>query len=111
MDDLRNILPTGKSNAISARELAAKIGMSDRVLRDIVTEDRVKGIVICSSSAGYYLPANKDEIRGFCNFMEKEPSTHLLQFKAHAGHWEKLRGSRCSFPNIWIRKQKEASIR
>ena len=24
MDDLRNILPTGKSNAISARELAAK---------------------------------------------------------------------------------------
>ena len=41
MDDLRNILPTGKSNAISARELAAKIGVSDRVLRDIVTEDRV----------------------------------------------------------------------
>lgn len=49
MDDLRNILPTGKNNAISARELAAKIGVSDRVLRDIVTEDRVKGIVICSS--------------------------------------------------------------
>ena len=65
MDDLRNILPTGKSNAISARELAAKIGVSDWVLRDIVTEDRVKGIVICSSSAGYYLPANKDEIREF----------------------------------------------
>ena len=71
MEDLKNILPTGKENAISARELAAKLGVSDRVLRDLVTTDRVKGIVICSSSAGYYLPASKNEIREFCNFMEK----------------------------------------
>lgn len=109
MDDLRNILPTGKSNAISARELAAKIGVSDRVLRDIVTEDRVKGIVICSSSAGYYLPANKDEIREFCNFMEKGQNIHLLQYRAHAGRWEKLRGSRHLFPKTQVSKQKEAN--
>lgn len=32
MEDLKNILPTGKENAISARELAAKLGVSDRVL-------------------------------------------------------------------------------
>lgn len=78
MDDLRNILLTGKSNAISARELAAKIGVSDRVLRDI----RVKGIVICSSSAGYYLPANKDEIREFCNFMEKRAKHSFIAIQS-----------------------------
>lgn len=71
MEDLKNILPTGKLNAISARDLAVKLGVSDRVLRDIVTAERVKGVVICSSSAGYYLPDNRDEIREFCNFMEK----------------------------------------
>ena len=108
MDDLRNILPTGKSNAISARELAAKIGVSDRVLRDIVTEDRVKGIVICSSSAGYYLPANKDEIREFCNFMEKRAKHSFIAIQS-AGHWEKLRGSRHLFPKNQVSKQKEAN--
>ena len=40
MEDLKNILPTGKLNAISARDLAVKLGVSDRVLRDIVTAER-----------------------------------------------------------------------
>ena len=109
MDDLRNILPTGMSNAISARELAAKIGVSDRVLRDIVTEDRVKGIVICSSSAGYYLPANKMKSESFVILWKKEQNIHLLQYRAHAGHWEKLRGSRHLFPKNQVSKQKEAN--
>lgn len=82
MEDLRNILPTGKNNAISARELAAKLGVSDRVLRDIVTGDRVKGIVICSSSAGYYLPASKDEIKEFCSFMEKRAKHSFIAIQS-----------------------------
>lgn len=109
MEDLKSILPTGKLNAISARDLAVKLGVSDRVLRDIVTAERVKGVVICSSSVGYYLPGNRDEIREFCNFMEKGQSTHLLQSKALAEHWEKSRGSRHLHPKAWIRTQKEAS--
>lgn len=71
MEVLKDILSTGKENAISARDLAAKLGVSELVLRDIVTANRINGIVICSSSAGYYLPASKNEIREFCNFMEK----------------------------------------
>ena len=82
MKDLKSILPTGKRNAISVRELAAKIGVSERVLRDIVTEGRVKGIVICSSSAGYYLPANKDEIREFCNFMGKRAKHSFIAIQS-----------------------------
>lgn len=82
MEDLKNILPTGKENAISARELAAKLGVSDRVLRDLVTTDRVKGIVICSSSAGYYLPASKNEIREFCNFMEKRAKHSFIAIQS-----------------------------
>lgn len=59
MKKLKDILPTGKENAILARDLAAKLGVSELVLRDIVTADRINGIVICSSSAGYYLPAKQ----------------------------------------------------
>lgn len=82
MEDLKSILPTGKLNAISARDLAVKLGVSDRVLRDIVTAERVKGVVICSSSAGYYLPDNRDEIREFCNFMEKRAKHSFIAIQS-----------------------------
>lgn len=82
MEDLKSILPTGKLNAISARDLAVKLGVSDRVLRDIVTAERVKGVVICSSSAGYYLPGNRDEIREFCNFMEKRAKHSFIAIQS-----------------------------
>ena len=80
MEDLKSILPTGKLNAISARDLAVKLGVSDRV--DIVTAERVKGVVICSSSAGYYLPGNRDEIREFCNFMEKRAKHSFIAIQS-----------------------------
>ena len=82
MEDLKSILPTGKLNAISARDLAVKLGVSDRVLRDIVTAERVIGVVICSSSAGYYLPDNRDEIREFCNFMEKRAKHSFIAIQS-----------------------------
>ena len=82
MEDLKSILPTGKLNAISARDLAVKLGVSDRVLRDIVTAERVKGVVICSSSAGYYLPGNRDEIREFCNCMEKRAKHSFIAIQS-----------------------------
>lgn len=82
MEDLKSILPTGKLNAISARDLAVKLGVSDRVLMDIVTAERVKGVVICSSSAGYYLPDNRDEIREFCNFMEKRAKHSFIAIQS-----------------------------
>lgn len=71
MENIKCLLPTGKENAISASELAIKVGTTERKLREVITEERVSGTVICSSMNGYYLPANRNEIVEFCHFMEK----------------------------------------
>lgn len=98
MEDLKSILPTGKLNAISARDLAVKLGVSDRVLRDIVTAERVKGVVICSSSAGYYLPDNRDEIREFCNFMEKRAKHSFIAIQSARRALGEVKGQQAFTP-------------
>lgn len=92
MEDLKNLPPTGKGNAISARELAAKLGITERVLRDIITEERVRGVVICSSVAGYYLPENREEIRDFCNLMEKREKHSFIAIQSARRALGKIEG-------------------
>lgn len=71
MKKVKDLIPTGKDMAISSRELAAKMSITERKLREIITEERTSGTVICSSANGYYLPSNRGEIEEFCHFMEK----------------------------------------
>lgn len=70
----KNILeyiPEGKKNAISAQRLAEISGArSERCLRGDIAELRKAGEIICSSPAGYYRPATRDEIRDFIERME-----------------------------------------
>ena len=49
------------------------------------------------------------KLESFAISWEKGQSTHLLQSKALAEHWEKSRDSRHLHPKAWIRTQKEAS--
>lgn len=64
-------IPEGKKNAISAQRLAEISGArSERCLRGDIAELRKAGEIICSSSAGYYRPATRDEIRDFIERME-----------------------------------------
>lgn len=65
--DYTKILPIGKENAISKNELAVLMGFSDsRTLQADIAKARDNGQVILSStSGGYYLPANDDEVQEF----------------------------------------------
>lgn len=61
-----DFIPTGRANAITADELAARTGTSKRDVRKQILHARCNGEPICSSSesgnfGGYYLPANAEE--------------------------------------------------
>ncbi len=71
MGKVKDLLPTGRDNAVAVCDLAEKMRITERKLREIITEERTAGTVICSSVSGYYLPANRAEIEDFCHFMEK----------------------------------------
>lgn len=61
------ILPVGKENAISTNELAVIMGFSDaRSLQSDIAKSRSEGqIILSSTSGGYYLPANDEEVQEF----------------------------------------------
>ena len=64
-------IPEGKEHAISAQRLAEISGArSERCLRGDIAELRKAGEIICSSPAGYYRPATRDEIADFIERME-----------------------------------------
>lgn len=65
--DYTKILPVGKENAISTNELTVLMGFSDsRALQSDISRSRDNGqIILSSTSGGYYLPANDDEVREF----------------------------------------------
>lgn len=65
---IKELLPTGKENAISSKELAQLAGCTSvRELQQVIAAERDAGAVILSSTkGGYFLPANKQEIKEFC---------------------------------------------
>lgn len=65
--DYTKILPEGKENAITSKDLAFLMGFDNtRSLRADISKSREAGQVILSSATGgYYLPANDAEIEEF----------------------------------------------
>lgn len=70
--DYTKILPTGKENAISTDELTVLLGFTDtRALQTDISKARADGqIILSSTSGGYYLPANDDEVREFIGALQ-----------------------------------------
>jgi len=60
---------TGRSNPITARELAERYGHEDdRVIRKLIADLIDEGFPVCSVTddpAGYFFPANVDEAREY----------------------------------------------
>lgn len=66
MQKISKYIPTGRANAITADELAARAGTTKRDVRKQILHARCNGEPICSSSesggfSGYFLPANAEE--------------------------------------------------
>lgn len=73
MKKITDILKVGKENAISTQELVRLAECKNvRALQERIAEERCAGAIICSGSrAGYWLPKNREEIREFCETMDK----------------------------------------
>lgn len=59
--DIVKFIPFGKENAISRDKLAAKIGCTDRTMRDLVNKARKRVVIInLQDGDGYYRPTDND---------------------------------------------------
>lgn len=71
---IEEILHTGIQNALSPEYLAAVTGLdSVRAVQKQIERERRSGAVIPSSTqppGGYYLPANREEVRRFIRTLE-----------------------------------------
>ena len=76
---IKELLPTGKENAISSKELAQLAGCTSvRELQQVIAAERDAGAVILSSTkGGYFLPANKQEIKEFCATLTSRGEEYL----------------------------------
>ena len=63
--DLTELIPTGRANAISMRELSERLNVDTRTLRALIQQEREKGVPICSDweKGGYFMPVNSSEAR------------------------------------------------
>lgn len=60
MAELLRLIPVGRENAQSRYDLRSKLSISDRKLRDLISQARADGAFICSIDRGYFI-ADKDE--------------------------------------------------
>lgn len=70
--DLISFIPVGKPNAIRSEDLARLVGAKGiRQLQDMIASARLQGCLICSGcGAGYWRPANREELRSFVRTVE-----------------------------------------
>lgn len=69
---ISDYLEIGHMNAITGAELCQTLGISTRDLMQKVEQERRAGVPICSRTGknpGYYLAANKEELKAYCNSM------------------------------------------
>lgn len=77
MNDIKKVLlahiPTGRENAIQAKELAHLLGMNYRAVTLLIHSLRTSGAVICSDNSsdcnGFYKPTCKADIEKFVRQM------------------------------------------
>ncbi|MBE6677923.1 MAG: hypothetical protein E7597_03915 [Ruminococcaceae bacterium] len=75
MRKIFELLPEGRENAISRRDLMTITGLNDRELRKTIAAERRAGALILSSTDsehnGYFRPASADELRRFVASMTR----------------------------------------
>lgn len=81
---IASLLPVGKENAISTKDLVSLTGCtSARELQQYIAEERNRGAVICSStSGGYFLSANHKETAEFCKSLENRAKNTFLALRS-----------------------------
>ncbi len=81
LEILSNIIKAGRENAIPRSDLSELLSLPDRETRLLVSRLR-KCCAICSDEAGYYRPANIDELNRYCRKCRKRRRTDYETNKA-----------------------------
>lgn len=81
---IASLLPVGKENAISTKELVRIAGCSSsRELQQRIAEERRAGAIICSSTTGgYFIPANREEMQEFYMVLKNRAKNTLRVLKS-----------------------------
>lgn len=92
--DVVKLIPYGKENAISRDKLAAKVGCSDRTMRDLINKARRKVVIInLQNGSGYYRPTD-DDVEDVLKFKIQEENRAKDIFNNLQPVREFLRGKR-----------------
>ena len=85
------ILPVGKENAVSTAELSVIMGFGDsRSLQADIARSRNAGqIILSSTSGGYYLPGNNEEIQEFIAVLRARAINTFKALKSAREYLEK----------------------
>ena len=91
---IESLLPVGKENRISTKQLVNLIGCSSsRELQQLIAEERKNGAVILSAtSGGYYKPANRAEMAEFCKSLENRAKNTFVAIRSTKKALSKLEG-------------------
>lgn len=76
----------GKANGTGARELAQMVGLSERDLREAISELRMEGIAVCGHPrTGYFIAATAEELDETCAFL-RDRAMHSLTLESKLRH-------------------------
>ncbi len=85
MNNIVNLLPAGKENAVPAKYLVGVTGVSSkRELNHRIRAERLNGALILSTKAnggGYYRPKNRQEIQEFVDSYKGEAIATFAMMK------------------------------
>ena len=60
----------GRERGITARHLCARLNVSERQVRSLISEARENGYGVCGTPrAGYFIAANAEELEETCKFL------------------------------------------
>lgn len=82
LEKLLSLLPEGRKNAISMQALSDRMDLNPRALRAAIMQARDAGEIIAGDTAGYYIPADKEELRKYCALAKKRSLSGLKALKA-----------------------------
>ena len=78
---LEKYIPVGEKNAIHMQELGERLGMTTEGAKALVRmarpEAEKEGVVIASSSKGYFIPDGIDELKHYYFYMRKQAKTRM----------------------------------
>lgn len=75
-----DVLPRERADAVTLSELAGLLGVSERTVSNMISEERQAGIPICSSKGrkpGYWLTNNRTELEHCSNSLQRDGLARL----------------------------------